>query len=57
VVTIEDDGAGFDPATVDRGHGLTNIEERAERIAGTLTISNRGPKGSVHTLLLPGEKS
>ena len=57
VMTIEDDGIGFDPATVRRGHGLTNIEERAERIGGHLTISKREPKGSIHTLSLPGEKA
>jgi signal transduction histidine kinase len=56
VMTIEDDGIGFDPATVSRGHGLTNIKERAERIGGHLAISNRQPKGSIHTLSLPGEK-
>lgn len=56
VMTIEDDGIGFDPATVKRGHGLTNIEERARRIGGELHISQRRPKGTVHTLSLPGEK-
>lgn len=56
VMTIEDDGVGFDPATVKRGHGLTNIEERARRIGGELHISQRRPKGTVHTLSLPGEK-
>ena len=57
VMTIEDDGVGFDPSTVKRGHGLTNIEERAERIGGILTITHRAPRGSVHTLMLPGEKT
>ncbi|MGH2757527.1 MAG: GAF domain-containing protein [Actinomycetota bacterium] len=56
VMTIEDDGIGFDPATVQRGYGLTNIEERARRIGGELHISERRPKGTVHTLSLPGEK-
>lgn len=56
VMTIEDDGIGFDPATVKRGHGLTNIEERARRIGGELHISQRRPKGTVHTLSLPGGK-
>lgn len=56
VMTIEDDGIGFDPATVERGHGLTNIEERARRIGGDFAISDRQPKGTVHTLSLQGEK-
>src|SRR5919106_1613070 len=57
VMTIEDDGVGFDPASVKRGHGLTNIEERARRIGGELHISIRDPRGSLHTLSLSGQKS
>jgi signal transduction histidine kinase len=56
VMTIEDDGIGFAPTTVQRGHGLTNIEERARRIGGEIVISERRPKGTVHTFSLPGEK-
>ena len=56
VMTIEDDGVGFDPTTVKRGDGLTNIEERARRIGGELHITERRPKGTVHMLSLPGEK-
>ena len=56
VMTIEDDGIGFDPEKVTRGHGLTNIEERALRLGGRLVISDRRPTGTVHTLLL-SEKS
>jgi len=57
VLTIEDDGAGFDLATVKRGDGLTNIEERARRLGGSMAISKRRPKGVVHTLSFPGEKA
>jgi signal transduction histidine kinase len=56
VLTIEDDGVGFDPTTVRRGQGLNNIEKRAQTIGGHLTISPREPKGSIHTLSLPGER-
>ena len=56
VLTIEDDGVGFDPTTVRRGQGLNNIEKRAQSIGGHLTISAREPKGSIHTLSLPGER-
>jgi signal transduction histidine kinase len=54
VLTIEDDGIGFDPLTVARGYGLDNIENRAGRAGGSLTITARKPKGSIHTLTLPG---
>jgi signal transduction histidine kinase len=56
VMTIEDDGVGFDPATVRRGDGLSNIEERAKRIDGEIIISKRDPKGTVHTLSIPVEE-
>jgi signal transduction histidine kinase len=56
VMTIEDDGIGFQVATVKRGHGLTNIEERARRIGGEVRIAPRRPRGTVHTLSLRGEK-
>jgi len=57
VMTIEDDGIGFNPETVMRGHGLGNIEERARRVGGEIAITQRRPKGTVHTLSLRGEKS
>jgi signal transduction histidine kinase len=56
VLTIEDDGRGFDPETVSRGDGLTNIEERAQRMHARLTISHRAPRGTVHTLSLQGQR-
>ena len=56
VMTIEDDGVGFDQASVRRGHGLTNIEERAHRIGGELVISQRRPKGTIHTLIVPSSR-
>lgn len=42
VLTIEDDGVGFDPTAVKRGNGLTNVEERARRLGGELRITERG---------------
>ena len=52
VMAIEDDGIGFDPGSVHRGHGLANIEERSHRIGGEIVISERRPKGTLHTLSL-----
>ena len=39
-LTITDDGDGFDLATseLDRGYGLPNIKDRAERLGGVLYI-------------------
>jgi signal transduction histidine kinase len=53
VLTIEDDGIQFDPGRVVRGHGLSNVEERAKRLGGELAISPRRPKGMIHTLSIP----
>ena len=53
VITIEDDGIGYDPDEVTRGQGLNNIEERVERIGGHLAISSRAPKGTVHDVTIP----
>ena len=57
VLSIEDDGVGFDPGSVRRGHGLDNIEDRATRMGGLLTILARPSKGTIHTLSIPGEKA
>ena len=35
-ITVEDDGTGFDPATVRRGKGLNNIEVRAAQLDASL---------------------
>ncbi|MPZ71377.1 MAG: GAF domain-containing protein, partial [Actinobacteria bacterium] len=57
VMTVEDDGVGFDTEKVQRGHGLSNMQERAQRLGGDLKISGRKPKGTVHTLIVPLEGS
>lgn len=56
VMTVEDDGVGFDPALVERGHGLDNVAERARRIRGELAITPRAPHGTVHTLIVPSAR-
>jgi signal transduction histidine kinase len=35
---ICDDGSGFDPATVERGNGLANLQRRAAEIQATLSL-------------------
>jgi signal transduction histidine kinase len=56
VMTVEDDGVGFDPHAVVRGHGLNNIERRAEKVGGTLEILPREPKGTVHRIRIPANR-
>jgi signal transduction histidine kinase len=54
-LSIEDDGVGFDPAGVDRGHGLRNMEDRARKLRGQLEISPRPGGGTQHRLVIPRE--
>ena len=53
VFEITDDGIGFDPDGVERGHGLTNMADRARVLGGRLEIEPRSPKGTVHRVILP----
>ena len=50
VLSIEDDGVGFDVLRQPAGNGLRNMRERAEAIGAALTVTSRAGKGT--TLLL-----
>jgi signal transduction histidine kinase len=50
---VTDNGRGFDPAAVVRGHGLTNMEDRARRASGSLEISPLPDGGMRHVLRVP----
>ena len=54
-LTIQDNGAGFDPhvSTLSRGFGLISMQERADRIGGELTILTKPGAGTRVHLLLP----
>jgi signal transduction histidine kinase len=56
IVTVADDGIGFDPG--DRGLrarrlGLTSMEERARGLGGTLAVVSRPGEGTTVTLEVP----
>jgi signal transduction histidine kinase len=56
VLTVRDDGVGFDPgATAHRSRrlGLTSMEERASSLGGVLTIDSAPKKGTTITLEVP----
>ncbi len=57
VLTIEDDGLGFDPLKVERGDGLQNIEDRAAKLGGTIEIAGREPRGTRTVLRFPRTES
>jgi signal transduction histidine kinase len=55
VLSIEDDGAGFDPqrAKGRGGLGLVSMEERARLVDGKLTIGSKPGKGTRIALRIP----
>jgi signal transduction histidine kinase len=58
LITVEDDGAGFDPATTQgtdgrRGLGLISIRERVAELHGTLRLESAPGKGTRLTVEVP----
>jgi signal transduction histidine kinase len=51
--TVEDDGAGFDPRSVERGAGLDNIADRVSAAGGMLRIDSARGRGTRVSGLLP----
>lgn len=50
LLNVEDHGRGFDPATVKKGNGLTNIRNRAKELNARLEISSREGEGTTVSL-------
>lgn len=54
ILTIEDNGVGFDPDNVKvSGLGLQSMETRASALSGKLDISSEIDKGTIITVILP----
>ena len=53
VLTVTDDGAGFDPARTSDGNGLANIRERARVLGGRLRIDSGKGDGTTITVGVP----
>jgi signal transduction histidine kinase len=53
VLAVEDDGVGFDPATVSRGQGHDNMEERVQELGGSLEIGAGGQRGTRQVIRIP----
>lgn len=53
VLTIEDDGVGFDVRSESTGNGLRNMRERATAMAGTLRVSSKAGKGTKLRFTIP----
>ena len=53
VIVVTDDGIGFDPATVKRGLGLSNLDDRVGRLGGSISIRSGPDQGTVVEIALP----
>jgi signal transduction histidine kinase len=53
VLTVRDDGVGFDPTHVREGIGLKNLRERARDLDGHFTIESKAESGTTVTLRAP----
>ncbi len=53
LVTVSDNGSGFDPASVKRGNGLDHLERRMAEIGGTCTVESRPAGGTRIRLSAP----
>lgn len=53
ILSIADDGAGFDVATVTQGNGLGNIEKRCRSLGGEYHLSSSPGKGTLVTCVIP----
>jgi signal transduction histidine kinase len=56
VLTIEDDGSGFDTRDDSRGDGLRNMRERASGLGGTLQIASTRGKGTSLRFTFPASQ-
>jgi signal transduction histidine kinase len=54
-ITVEDDGRGFDPETIERGFGMAGMRERVSLAGGGLSIES-GPRGTVVRASLPARR-
>jgi signal transduction histidine kinase len=50
---VRDDGHGFDPTTVARGHGLDNLQQRAAEVGGTAGVEAAPGHGTRVWLTIP----
>jgi signal transduction histidine kinase len=57
ILTIEDDGDGFDPTLRSFGNGLRNMRQRASGLGGELLVTSAPGKGTRLAFTLPFERA
>jgi signal transduction histidine kinase len=53
VITLSDDGCGFNPAAASVGNGLANMRDRLSELGGSTTITSAPGKGTAVRFVLP----
>jgi signal transduction histidine kinase len=53
VVTVTDDGKGFDPNNQPGGFGLNSMRERSEMVSGTVRVTSSQGAGTTVELRVP----
>lgn len=53
VISVRDDGQGFDPAATPKGAGMQNMTDRLEALGGTLHITSTPGQGTTITGRIP----
>jgi len=56
VVSVVDNGVGFDPTSLSHGRGLKNIKERSQRLYGEIRFDSAPSMGTSVELRLPVDK-
>jgi signal transduction histidine kinase len=56
-IDISDDGIGFDPTTVTRGAGLTNMEDRLDALGGSLHLESTPGEGTTLHARVPDREA
>ena len=53
VITLRDDGIGFNPLFIKKGHGFQNMQKRANRMNAVFSISSNPGEGARYELRIP----
>lgn len=53
MLEVADDGIGFDPDIVRRGHGLSNLRTRAHLLGGTFRLDSAPGRGTTVRIVIP----
>ena len=56
-IVIADNGRGFDPVVIRRGHGLANLHDRLEALGGHCHVESQPGKGTTIKFIVPLPRS